>query len=69
MLKEGNVVLVVGKLDDRVRNNNEEFTYGTLIHITRETVWVLLTNGNIWIGKPFEVVLQENKEEVNGSET
>lgn len=57
-MKEGDLVIVLGKLDDRVRTNStEELTIGTIATIANTEVSVLLTNGDLWHGLKREVVL------------
>jgi transketolase N-terminal domain/subunit len=55
MLKEGSVVIVVGKLDQRIRENTEEIVVGTIISIKNGKVSVVLSDGNIWVGNDWEV--------------
>lgn len=57
-LKEGDVVLVLGKLDDRVRENSKNgIVEGTVVSVTKDKVVVLLTNSDLWHGLKREVVL------------
>lgn len=49
-MKEGDVVMVAGKLDDRVRDNDHENRTGTVIQKTTDYILVLLENGDIWKG-------------------
>lgn len=55
---EGDVVLILGKLDDRVRSADGE-AYGTIVGIQNDDVVVLLTNLDLWVGKRWEVVKDE----------
>lgn len=54
-MKEGDVVMVAGKLDDKIRNNEEENRIGTVIQKTHDYVLVLLKNGDIWKGPEHHV--------------
>jgi len=61
-MKEGDVVLVVGKLDDRVRESNLEANrIGTIVALTKDEVIVLLPNGDLWKGNHWNVVRQEEE--------
>jgi hypothetical protein len=62
-LREGDIVMVVGNLDDRVRNNDDR--YGTIISVFKDEVTVLLSNGDIWKGFIREVVYQNEQEQEN----
>lgn len=55
--------MVVGNLDDRVRNNDDR--YGTIISVFKDEVTVLLSNGDIWKGFIREVVYQNEQEQEN----
>lgn len=55
MIKEGSVVVVVGKLDQRIRESTEEIVVGTVISIKNGKVSVVLSDGNIWVGNDWEV--------------
>ena len=56
-MREGDVVLVVGNLDDRIRNKDlNEPRSGTVVGFTSENVIVLLSNGDLWVGPKREVV-------------
>ena len=58
-LKEGNVVVVTGKLDDNVRqqSNKDQLAFGTVIWIAGNTMAVILTSGDIWYGPPYQAQL------------
>lgn len=62
-MREGDIVMVVGNLDDRVRNNDDR--YGTIISVFKDEVTVLLSNGDIWKGFIREVVYQNEQEQEN----
>ena len=47
---EGSVVMVLGNLDQRIREADNSLAVGTAVLLTGEQAWVLLTNGNIWVG-------------------
>lgn len=55
MIKEGSVVVVTGKLDQRVRETTEATIYGTVLLIKNGKVWVLLKDANVWVGNDWEV--------------
>lgn len=54
-MSEGTVVIVTGKFDERVRINEEGNTIGTVVRSISGEVWVLLPDGNIWVGKEYLV--------------
>lgn len=54
-MSEGTVVIVTGKFDERVRKNEEANIIGTVVKVDNENVWVLLPDGNIWVGKKYLV--------------
>lgn len=54
-MTEGTVVVIVGKFDERIRKINEDNIVGTVIKIEDGNVWVILPDGNIWIGEHFLV--------------
>jgi len=60
-MREGDVVMVVGNLDDRVRDNDARM--GTIVSLDRDEVLVLLTNGDLWRGPKRDVVLQDKQDE------
>lgn len=65
---DGTVVIITGKFDERVRINNEGNTIGTVVKSSGGEVWVLLPDGNIWVGKeylvyPIEVESDETLED------
>jgi hypothetical protein len=47
-MKVGDIVLVVAKADEKIRDMEERA--GTIVQITGDEVWVLLANGDIWVG-------------------
>lgn len=55
----GDLVMVVGKLDERVRQKSDEERVGTLVTVYGDEVEVLFANGEIWRGLRREVVLHE----------
>ena len=62
-MQEGDVVMVVGNLDNRVRNNEETATrIGTIVWVTKDDFEVLLPNGDLWKGPKREVVLYSEQE-------
>jgi hypothetical protein len=57
-MSEGDIVVVLGKLDDRVRDNSSnELVTGTLVRLLRDEVSVLLKNGDLWHGLKREVII------------
>lgn len=66
MLKEGSVVIVTGKLDQRIRDNTEEIVIGTIISLKNGKVSVVLSDGNIWMGNDWEVY-EHDEQSDNGS--
>jgi hypothetical protein len=54
-MKEGTVVVIGGKFDERVRKNDESNIKGTIVHLVKGDVWILLPDGNIWVGKEYLV--------------
>ena len=68
-MKLGDVVVVLGKVDTRVRDKLQgEMLLGTLEQfLSEEQVSVILPDGDLWVGKKREVQLheEENKELVN----
>lgn len=59
-MKEGDVVMVVGILDDRVRNKDDTSArIGTIVGFTRDEVIVLLSNGEFWRGPKRDIVSHE----------
>jgi hypothetical protein len=53
-MRTGDVVVVGVKLDERLRKF-EGIQRGTIVELTSTTCWVLLSNGDIWVGQPREV--------------
>jgi hypothetical protein len=49
-MKEGSVVMVLGNLDQRIREVKEGLVLGTAVLLTADQSWVLLSDGNMWIG-------------------
>lgn len=62
-MTEGTVVLVAGKFDERVRKNGESNIIGTVIKVLSGQVWVLLPDGNIWVGESYLVYPVQKEEE------
>lgn len=54
-MSEGSVVIITGKFDERVRKNKEDNVVGTVVKIDSGEVWVMLPDGNIWVGKEYLV--------------
>lgn len=62
-MTEGTVVLVAGKFDERVRKNSDNNVIGTVVKFSGGQVWVLLPDGNIWVGESYLVYPTKNEEE------
>lgn len=62
-VKEGDVVVVTGKLDERISDAKEGDAIGTVVMLSSAMIWVLLSNGNIWSGSPKLVYLMEPEDE------
>lgn len=62
--KEGLVVLITGKLDNRIRDTEAAEAIGTLFHLDKDEVRVILGNGNFWYGKKWEIAHLDDQEEV-----
>ena len=61
-MKEGDVVFVVGKIDQRIRKTDlEEPAAGTIVLKFGKTVWVLLKSVDLWIGPDHEVARYEEQ--------
>lgn len=66
-MREGDVVMVVGLLDDRVRDNNATAErIGTVVSVTKDEVMVLLPNGDLWRGHQRNVFRQEEEKRNQG---
>lgn len=63
-IKEGDIVIVVGKIDTRVRDAiSSELIIGTVEQILIEhQISVILENGDLWVGPIREVVLKSEQE-------
>ena len=48
-MTEGTVVMVLGNLDTRIREANA-LAVGTVVFLAGDQSWVLLQDGNFWIG-------------------
>lgn len=62
-MKEGTVVVIVGKFDERIRQYDEKNVVGTIIKIENGVVWVILPDGNIWVGEQYLVYPFQEEEE------
>lgn len=63
-MTEGTVVVVAGKFDERVRKNDTSNVVGTVVRIGNGTVWVMLPDGNFWVGPDYLVYpIEEDKAE------
>jgi hypothetical protein len=61
-MKEGDLVMVVGTLDDRVRNKDSDSPrIGTIVGFNRDEVIVLLNNGDLWKGPKREVIFHNEQ--------
>lgn len=57
-MSEGDVVLVLGRLDNRVRDA-ASVARGTIVSVSDDDVVVLLDNLDLWRGKRWEVAKDE----------
>lgn len=57
-MKEGDIVAVLGKLDNRiVERKANQLTFGTLYYfLTEERVCVIIDDNELWIGARREIV-------------
>jgi len=63
-MTEGTVVVVTGKFDERVRKNDESNVIGTVVKVGNGDVWVMLPDGNFWVGPAYLVYpFEEEKTE------
>ena len=63
-MREGDVVIVTAKIEDRIGHGNSE-TIGTVITLSKESATVLFPSGLIWIGSPklvFKHQVQQSHE-------
>lgn len=62
-MTEGDLVVIIGKLDTRIKDRqNENLTIGTFQgYITNKKVMVLLADGDIFIGNEHEIVSNETQ--------
>jgi hypothetical protein len=58
-LPEGSVVIITDKVSDRVRESDSDIIIGTLVKTEDKQSWVLLSNGNIWVGDSWKVYIYE----------
>ena len=54
-MTEGSLVVVLGKLDQRIYEQKDELVVGTLWILDGDTAAVILSNGNLWKGSRREV--------------
>lgn len=55
-LSEGLVVVVTGKLDDRVREKSQgSLVFGTIVGLHSDRICVLLPDGDMWFGGKHEI--------------
>lgn len=62
---DGQLVVIVGKLDDRIkeRNKTDELVIGTYIgKLSNKKVIVLLPDGEIFTGEEYEIVKLDEQE-------
>lgn len=61
--KLGDVVMVVGKIDTKVREKNREEIVGGTIEqfLIDQQVSVLLENGDVWVGSLRDIVLLKDQ--------
>lgn len=56
--KEGDIVIVTGKIDGNMSDRIGDNPVGTCVVITDSVVGVAFENGDIWWGKPYEVFVE-----------
>jgi len=63
-IKEGDLVVVVGKIDTRVRDTiASDLIVGTVEQLLIEQqVSVILENGDLWVGPMRDIVLKSEQE-------
>lgn len=60
-MKEGDVVIIVGKLDDRIRDGDSmDARIGTIVWIMQDEVVVLIKDNLLWKGTRRDVVLEQD---------
>lgn len=60
-MKEGDVVIIVGKLDDRIRDGDSmDARIGTIVWIMQDEVVVLIKDNLLWKGPRRDVVLEQD---------
>jgi hypothetical protein len=70
MLREGQVVVLkVGPQDERAVRKVEAGQKGTVIVSSKDTIWVLLMNGDIWTGAGGLVYPDQTEEKTDGAPT
>lgn len=60
----GDIVMIVGKMDNRVRDKSEngEAVIGTIEQfLFEQQVSVILPNGDLWVGPVREIVLLDDQ--------
>lgn len=62
-LPEGSIVIIAEKVSDRVRESDSDIIIGTLVKTEDKQSWVLLSNGNIWVGDSWKVYIHEGNYE------
>jgi hypothetical protein len=62
-MHEGTIVIITGKFDERVRKNKENNVIGTVVGSGDGEVWVMLPDGNIWVGKEYLVYPYNEEQE------
>ena len=63
-VREGDIVIIVGKIDTRVRSTDRgDIIVGTVEQLLTESqVSVILENGDLWVGPVRDVVLKSDQE-------
>jgi hypothetical protein len=63
-VREGDLVIIVGKIDTRVRSADRgDIIVGTVEQLLTESqVSVILENGDLWVGTARDVVLKSDQE-------
>ena len=61
-MSEGTVVVIAGKRDERVRTHEEGNIYGTIVKLEHGRVWVMLPDGDLWVGEDYQVYPVQEEE-------
>ena len=59
-MREGDLVVVAGQLNEIHCKDLGEQPIGTVVHIDRTVVWVLFSNGILWVGPAHHTYPPQN---------